>query len=594
MTDRTTAYARAVVARRIVTNTLVRQACRRHLDDLRHGKARGLRWDVVEAERAIDLIGAMPLPSGEPFVVQPSQAFIVGSLWGWRTSDGGRRFRTAYIEEGKGNGKTPLAARIGIVGLAADGVAAAEVYTAGVTRDQAQYLWRDGRLVVEASPALRDLIEIGAHNLAVPATDSFMRPVSSEARSLDQKRVHMALIDEVHEHETDLVVEKMRAGTKGDETALIVEITNSGYDRHSICWRHHEYSRAVLDGTTPNDAWFAFVCGLDDGDDWMNDESCWVKANPLLDLTISRRYLREQVQEARDMPAKAALVARLNFCVWTEASSAAIDLERWDACAAPPAIPDGATVYAGLDLSSTTDLAALVLAWADRDGTVHLEPHVWCPESAVEARSRRDRVPYDQWVRSGHLVATPGDVTDYPRIFADLMAISARVRIAECAYVRLNATQFVIAAAELTTMVPVGQTYTAVSEPTKDFLGRIVAGTIRHGGHPVLRWMAANLVVDDSPDGDLRPSREHSTERITAMSAAILALSRLTAPHEPESPEPGLLAYYRSLAGDHAPAPAPSPVSPALPCGSLYRAGATIATCDAPAGHPGLHGAPSP
>ncbi|MGH2512370.1 MAG: terminase large subunit [Candidatus Limnocylindrales bacterium] len=607
--DPVAAYARSVVAGKTVANRFVRQACQRHLDDLRRARERGLVWDRAEASRVIALIGQFRLPSGQPFVLRPSQAFIVGSLFGWYLTDGARRFRTAYIEMGKGNGKTPLAAAIGIVGVVADGRRSAEVYTAGVTRDQAHYLWRDGRQIVEASPTLRGLFDVGAHNLAVPATDSYMRPVSSEARSLDQKRVHMALIDEIHEHETPLVVEKMRAGTKGDETALIVEITNSGYDRTSICWQHHEYSLAVLEGTIENASWFAFVAGIDEGDDWLNDETCWAKANPLLGVTVTARYLREQVQEARDMPAHAALVARLNFCVWTEASAGAMAMDRWDAAGPVALIPLGATVYAGLDLSSTTDIASLVLLYEDEAGVVSVEPYFWCPAAAVEVRSRRDHLPYDVWAAMGELTVTEGDVIDYDAILAAFTALSERYQIAECAYLRMNATQFVTAASGLTTMVPVGQTYQGLSAATKDWLARIAGSTrdaprIRHGGNQALRWMAANLVVETTATGDIKPSNGRSTERITGQTAAILALGRLVAPHDAPAPEPGILAYWRRLAGeqtgpsssgadrnsDRARDPDPTtpeqtPVPPILGCAAQFRDHNAIAVCGRPAGH---------
>jgi len=565
--DPVRAYAEDVLAGRIVAGLLVRQACRRHLDDLRHAdtvvageivrhacrnrsKDRGLIWDLDEALRVIGLIGAMPLPGGEPFIVQPSQAFIVGSVFGWWLPGGARRFRTAYVEEGKGNGKTPLAARIGIVGAAADGRHAAEVYTAGVTRDQAHYLFNDALLVVEASDTLRSVFDIGAHNLAVTSTDSYMRPVSSEARSLDQKRVHMALIDEIHEHRTALVVEKMRAGTKGDDTALIFEITNSGYDRHSVCWQHHEYSRSILAGVVENDSWFAYIAALDEGDDW-TDEAVWPKANPLLDVTITRRYLREQVQEARDMPAKAALVQRLNFCIWTEASVGAIEMARWDACDDPPRIEPGMAVYGGLDLATTTDLSAFLLLHEDEDGWIDVIARFWAPEEGIALRSRRDRVPYELWARDGFITATPGNVTDYDRVREDIRELADTYDIRELGYDRWNATQLVTQLmGDGANMVPVGQGYASLSAATKEWLGRIAAGKMRHGGNPVLRWMAANLVVEQDPAGNLKPSKSKSTERIDGQAAGITALSRLTAPHEPVAGTPGILDYWTRLAAE--------------------------------------------
>ncbi len=605
--DQATAYAHAVVGGRVVVNGYVRAACQRHLDDLADGTARGLRWDRATAEWAIGFFGFLRLAEGEfeglPFVLQPWQAFIVGSLFGWLTADGSRRFRNAYIETAKGNGKTPLAAGIGLYGLVADDEAAPEIYCAAAGRDQANILFTDAKRMVARSLALAQRLEVLANAIANLDRDGTFRPVSSEAGNLHGHRPHIVLIDELHAHPNSDVVDAMRAGTKGRRQALIVRITNAGYDRTSACWQDHAYSVAILEGTIENDAWFGFVCGLDPGDDW-TDEAVWPKANPNLGVSISLRYLREQVAEALGMPARQSVVQRLNFCVWTSASAGAIDLARWDACAETPAIPDGATVYGGLDLSSTTDLAALVLAYQDPDGVVHLLTRFWCPAVTVEARTQRDHLPYDVWVRDGAIRATPGDVTDYAAILDDLTALSDRYQLAECGFVRLNATQFVQSAGALTTMVPIAQTFVGLSAATKDLLSRITAGTLRHGGQPVLRWMASHLVVDENAAGDLKPSNDRSSERITGLTAAILALARLTAPREPPPAEPGILTFMklraaeaRALAGltdrpsEHGASSATGHGAGVTRCGVLYRApGPSIAACGLQAGHEGAHG----
>lgn len=527
-------YADAVLSGGVVTGRLVRLACQRHLDDLEHGHERGLVWDPEAAADKIAFFSFLNLPSGEPFHLEPSQQFIIGSTFGWKLADGSRRFRTDYVEEAKGNGKTPMAAGVGVIGTIADGHPAAEVYTAGVTRDQAQYLFNDAVKMVEASPALRSRIDVGAHNLAVIATSSYMRPVSSEARSLDQKRVHMALIDEIHEHRTGMVVEKMRAGTKGDPDALIFEITNSGYDRNSICWQHHEYSVKVLEGIIQNDSWFAFIAALDEGDDW-TDESVWPKANPLLGVTVTLRYLREQVQEALDMPAKQSLVQRLNFCVWTEASVGAIEMDRWDLGAATPNIPRGAEVTAGLDLASTTDLTAFLMLYEAPDGKVDVLARFWVPEEGIAIRSRRDHVPYDVWAREGWITTTPGNVTDYDRVREDIRNLSLVYKIREIGYDPWNATQIVTQLmSDGARCVPIRQGMASMAAPTREWLADIAADRLRHGGNPVLRWMASNLVVEQDAAGNLKPSKDKSTERIDGQVAAIMAKARLMVP--PEKP----------------------------------------------------------
>jgi phage terminase large subunit-like protein len=533
--DPVTRYALDVAEGRIVANRYVRLAAQRHLDDLRNGPKRALRWDREAAEYALAFFpGWLRLAegpfAGEPFVLQPWQQFVVGSLFGWyREDDGTRRFRTAYIECGKGNGKTPLAAGIGLFGLVADGEPAAEIYTAGVTREQANYILADARKMVERSPALRARVQINAHNLAVVSTGSYMRSVSSEARSLDQRRVHMALIDEIHEHPTDLVVDKMRAGTKGRRNPLIVEITNAGYDRHSICWRHHDYSAKVLEGAIQNDSWFAMLFGLDEGDDW-TDERVWPKANPNLGVSVSLRYLREQVAEALAMPAQASIVKRLNFCVWVEASAGAVDMRHWDQGAEDPQIAAGDEVYAALDLASTTDLTAFVVAKESPDGVLDVLAWFWCPEEGIRQRSQRDHVPYELWVREGWIRATPGNVTDYDQVRRDVRELAGVYRIRALAYDRWNATQLITQLQEDgANCIPMGQGFASLAAPTRDVLTKIAAGKIRHGGNPVLRWMASNLVVETDAAGNQKPSKARSTEKIDGMVALIMAQGLITA-----------------------------------------------------------------
>lgn len=331
-------YAVDVTEGRVVANHWVRLACKRHLEDLILGPSRGLFFDHEAAKRATEFFpmflrfyeGSF---DGKPFTLLPFQQFIVGSLFGWKTADGFRRFRTAYVEMGKGGGKSPLAAGIGLYGLVADGESGAEIYSAATTRDQAGILFRDAKAFAAGSPALLRRLTVDKGNIAYTAKNSYFRPVSSEHRALDGKRPHIALIDEIHEHPSAMVVDKMRAGTKGRTQALIFEITNAGYDRHSVCYQHHEYSEKVLECVIENDAWFGYMAGLDvcescaaggrsipvddcpDCDSW-KDESKWIKANPGLDIIIPRKYLREQVAEASEMPSKENIVKRLNFCVW--------------------------------------------------------------------------------------------------------------------------------------------------------------------------------------------------------------------------------------------------------------------------------------
>ncbi|HYM24443.1 MAG TPA: terminase TerL endonuclease subunit [Vicinamibacterales bacterium] len=527
-------YALAVLAGAILAGPHVKAAAARHLKDLDRQQTAEFpyRYDPARAQRVFDFYEQfLVLDDGHAFTLQSWQQFIVGSVFGWVDEKGDRRFRTAYVETAKGSGKTPLAGGLALYGLIADQEPAAEVYSLGVTRDQAQYLFNYGKKMVSNSPELRELLGdgIGEHNIAWLATHSFFRPLSSEGRSLDNKRPHLALVDELHEHPSSIVVDKIRAGTKGRRQALIFEITNSGYDRNSVCWHHHDFSLKVLENVTKNETWFAYVCALDAGDDW-RDEKVWPKANPNIGISITLKYLREQVAEAVGMPSKQNIVRRLNFCEWTEQAERWLDLPVWDGNAKAPVDVEalrGRACYLGLDLSSTRDLSALLLLFPSEDGDYDVVAFFWLPEENMQARVDRDRVPYDVWSREGFLELTPGNVIDYERIEKKVLECVEIFDVRELGYDPWNATQLILRLeAGGVTCFPIRQGFASLTAATKELEKLVVSGRFHHGGHPVLRWNAANVAIEQDAAGNLKPSKKRSTERIDGISAAVNALDR--------------------------------------------------------------------
>lgn len=478
--------------------------------------------------------------------MEPFQQFIIGSLFGWKGADGFRRFRTAFIEQGKGNGKSPLAAGIGLYGLVADGEGAAEIYAAATMKDQAKILFRDAENMVRASPFLNAHVQQNVNNLSVAATNSFFRPCSSEKKGLDGKRVHMALLDEIQEHPSPLVVDKMSAGTKGRRQALIFEITNSGYNRETVCWHHHEYSAKVLEGVFSDDSWFAYVCQLDpcakcvaegkdtpsdncsDCDDW-RDERTWIKANPCLDVSITREYLRKQVREAVGMPSKQNIVKRLNFCMWTTTDVKWLPLDDWDLCGEPfdPQELRGQDCYGGLDLASTSDLTAFALVFPHEDPPKVLV-YFWLPEDTVRERSKNQMVPYDVWVRQELIETTPGNITDYDVVRERIKELADEFTIKEIGYDPHNALQLVTQLeSDGLTMVPVRQGMLSMSPPSKHLEVAVQSHAIRHGGNPVLRWCASNAATVRDSNDNVRPDKKRSSEKIDGITALVIALSRV-------------------------------------------------------------------
>jgi phage terminase large subunit-like protein len=455
--DRATAYALSVVSGEEVAGPHVRNSCRRHMDDL---KRDDMTYDVDAAAYALRFFeGKLRLSEGQfedqPFRAHPAQAFIIGSLFGWKKLDGVRRFRRAYIEQGKGNGKSPLAGGIGLYGLTVDKEAGAEIYSAGATKEQAGILFRDAVKMVDKSPDLKKRLKMSGgpgreFNIAYLRSGSFFRPVSRETKKTGSgPRPHFALIDELHEHPDSGIIEILERGFKFRRQPLLLMITNSGSDRTSVCWAEHEYAVRVAAGNRDardddasylgetwgrSDETFSYVCGLDAGDDPLSDPSCWVKANPLMGTTITQDYLAGVVSQARDMPAKLNNILRLHFCVWTDAETAWMTRAMLEPAVADfdPKDHHGKKIWLGLDLSQNKDITALaavvktgeIEVQAERDGQIQtvIKPtfdawiEAWTPGDTLASREIRDKGHYSIWVRDGHMHAPKGSSIRYDHV----------------------------------------------------------------------------------------------------------------------------------------------------------------------------------
>lgn len=572
---RVLAFVHAVQAGQIIAGPDVRNACQRHLNDLAMGPMRGLVWKAEEARRAIGFFeDVLRLNGGEyegaPFLLAPWQAFVIGSLFGWYVDDGRRRFRLAYIETGKGSGKSPLIAGIGLYGLVSDGEQRAEIYAAATKRDQAMVLFRDAVAMVNMSPSLRTRIEQSGRNekiwnLFYSRTNSFFRAISSDDGQ-SGPRPHMGLLDEVHEHKTNAVVEMMRAGTKFRRRALIAMITNSGSDKNSTAGQYHEHGVRVCRGDVEDDTFFAFVCSLDEGDDPFKSEACWPKVNPSLDYIPEgrtdgipgRNYLREQVLGARGIPSKEAVVRRLNFCEWTAAENPWIGGDVWLGATepVPMRVLRNRPCVAGLDLSSTTDLTSFVLLFYPTEADPHwrLLPYFWMPDHDLEARERQDRVPYRVWIEQRHLETTPGRAISKLHVLRRLQTICSYFDVVRIGYDRWRIEDLKQLMIEhdivLPELVSFGQGYQSMGPAVDEFERRLLGmptrpesdgeggssedfqlepdalelvETLRHDGNPVMTMCAANAVTTSDPANNRKVDKARSNGRIDGIVAAVIA-----------------------------------------------------------------------
>lgn len=543
--DPVTKYAKAVVSGKKIAGPHVRAACQRHLNDLADSHKRGLVFDLAAALHAIGFYrDVLRLNGGEfegqPFELLDWQQFIVGSLFGWKGADGYRRFRVAYVETAKGSGKSPLAAGVGMFGLMSDGEARAEVYAAATKKDQAMVLYRDAVAMWQQSPDLTArLLPSGTGqniwNLAYPDKGSFFRPISADDGQ-SGPRPHVALIDEIHEHRNNMVVEMMRAGTKSRRQALIFMITNSGANKTGPCWQYHDYAAKVSAGTLKDDAFFGYVCALDEGEDPFRSEACWYKVNPSLQgaKLPGIKYLREQVTEARGMPGKEALVRRLNFCQWTDAANPWISADVWQGSAREFDWRElrGRRAWAGLDLSSTTDLTGLVLYVEPDPDTPDepwkLVPFAWLPDDGLDRKQDTDRVPYLSWRASGHLCTTPGRAISKLTVIKKLAELSSFFDLQVVAFDRWRIEDLKALAedngVQLPNMQPFGQGYKDMSPAIEAFETALLNRQVVHPGHPVFTWCAANAVTVSDDAENRKLSKEKATGRIDLMVAAVMAI----------------------------------------------------------------------
>lgn len=548
--DAATDYAQRVASGEIVAGPHVRDACARHLRDLVEGPARGLSWDVDAVERVYRFYReVLRLNGGEhegkPFHLEPSQAFIVGSLFGWKRANGYRRFRVAYIEEGKGNGKSPMVAGLGLYMLVADAEPRAEVYAFATKKDQAQIMFRDAIAMVDQSPELdKALSRAGGKgrewNIADLSTASFFRPISSDDAQ-SGPRPHCAIGDEVHEHKSGMMIEMMRAGLKGRRQPLVTLITNSGTDRQSVCWSYHEYGTKVCSGMLDDDAFFSYICALDEGDDPLKDESCWIKANPLLDVSITREYLSEQVREARGMPSKESIVRRLNFCQWVEAENPAFSLDLWRKAIEhyDDELLERRECYGGLDLSSTTDLTAFALFFAptERDPKWRLKVWFWMPRENVVEKARSDHIDQlPNWLAQGWLTATPGAAVNKLFVLAHIVGCCERYDVRSIGYDRYRFADMKSLMENEGITIPFaefGQGFKDMAPAVDEFERLLVSDELRHDGNPVMNWNVSNAVFDTDPAGNRKVTKERATGRVDGVVAAIMAAGEALQRAEP-------------------------------------------------------------
>jgi phage terminase large subunit-like protein len=532
--DTVTDYAKSIVNGQIPSSELHRAACARHLGDLEASAAGGrFMFDVEAAERTFRFFSKLKHFkgewSGQPITLQPFQQFILGSLFGWRDrATGLRRFRQAYLEQPRGQGKSTIAAGVALLLAFFDNEAGAEVYCCATHRAQAKITWEAARQMVLRS-GLKSRIKARVGNLHELATASKLEPLGADADQLDGLRPNGVILDEIHAHKSSAMIDVMTTATGTRRQPLVFEITTAGVGQVGVCWDHHDYTSKVVRGVVDDPSWFGLIIGADIEDDW-RAEATWRKANPNLGISVKLDDLARKAKQAEHISSFEPEFRRLHLGQWVQQAERYLPMLDWDrpenAAPIDRAALHKAPCVIGMDVSSKFDFTAVVAVFARPGGGVIVLPHIFVPE-AVVTESRRALVPLDAWRRQGILEVTPGNVIDQQAILARILALAAEFRVVELAFDAWNSTAL---ATELQThgidIVEVRQGFKSLSEPTKDLAALVAQGQLQHGGHAVMRWMADNLVVRQDQNGNVAPDKARAAEKIDAIVALIMALSR--------------------------------------------------------------------
>ncbi|KDR95911.1 Phage terminase-like protein, large subunit, contains N-terminal HTH domain [Peptoclostridium litorale DSM 5388] len=533
--DRVTKYAREVLAGNIVAGYLVILACNRHIEDLKKSKKKSYKYcyDEEAADRAIDFFGFLNHTKGEwagtPVELELWQCFVIGSIFGWKHKDTDlRRYRTAYEQVARKNGKSTKLAGVGLYGLTGDGEQGAEVYSAATKRDQSKIIFDEAKRMVKASKHLSKYIDTFTNNMNVPVNNSKFEPLSSDANTMDGLNVHFGLIDELHAHKTREVYDVLETATGARSQPLIYIITTAGFNRNGICYEMYEYSVKILEGTVEDDTFFAYIAQIDEGDDW-TDPECWIKANPNLGVSCNVEDLQRKCEKAKEIPAAQNNFLCKHLNIWVNSQKRWMNMFKWAECPQKIVTEKELIEYpciVGMDLSSTTDITSVNFEF-DMEDYFYILSHSFMPEEGIEEKERRDNVPYTAWAREGYITLTPGPVVDYDWIELYIFEKAKVFDIMEICYDPWNATQIANDFKnEGFTTVEVRQGYKTLSEPMKNVYDLVLQQKLIHNGNPLLTWTMSNVVATQDPAGNIKPDKSKAQYRIDPAVALITSHSR--------------------------------------------------------------------
>jgi phage terminase large subunit-like protein len=479
--------------------------------------------------------------AGKPFELAPFQQFTMYNLFGWKDATGKRRIKTVYDKRAKKNGKTAEMAGLALYCMSFDEEVKAQVYVGATKEEQAKLCWGAAKDFIDSFCANPNLKKMGFRTLQnkiiFDPLNSFMRPLGGDSKTQDGINAHLAIIDEYHAHATDGVKENLESSAVQRLQPITYHITTAGVNTASVCKNYEDSVIEVLEGRKKDDRLWIMIHDMDENDDWQ-DETNWIKANPLLGIGLEIDNIRDEFTKCVNQPSKIPNFKTKHLNMWVDAPQIWIPNEIWmrnKIATLPLEAFTKNTSFAAVDLSSTTDISAFVIvSEPDEKGFRYINPYFFCPKDTVDRRSKEDRVPYRYWVDAGYMIATPGNVVDYAYIEDKICEVYPDFKINRIEFDKWNATQIVQNLMEKGIEVSYfSQAIGTISGPTKEFEKLVYDGKLLHDGNPVLAWMLASCVIyrDANENYKVHKGQSHANgRRVDGIVAAIMALGGSMSP----------------------------------------------------------------
>jgi len=523
-------YVKAVQSSEWVAGKYQQLAVDRFVNDL---KRTDLKFNIEEGERWCKFFSLLKHSKGKqhlnkPFILEGWQVFLIMNIYGWQKLDGLRRFKNVYIEIARKNGKSTLVTGMGLGALLIDREATPEVYSAATKGDQARIVFEEAGRMVNKSELLSNKLTVMRDSIFCKSNFGVFKPLASDSKTLDGLNVHFAAIDEVHAHKSSEVIDLLDTATGAREQPLIVEITTSGSNKGSICYKHHEMTKKVLEGVIKNDAWFGVVYSIDEGDDW-KDEKVWIKANPNLAVSKRKEYMHEQYEKAIQMPSFLNTFLRLDLNVWTGSTTRWISDETWMGCYEQFTEQDllGMECIAGCDLASVGDTNAISLLFKTEDGYKVLN-YFFVPAETKQKKYELDNINYPEWVRENDIIETTLPSRDDEAIVLKILEIKSKFKLKAIAFDRWQSEDIVHKLESVgVECVAFGQGYRSMSYPTKKLEEMVTNRQLKHNGNKAMRWMVSNIMIERDAADNIKINKAKSSEKVDGPVSLVMALGTM-------------------------------------------------------------------